>query len=70
VFRSVIDYSPDISLGQLTTDKEVVALENLFDSVQGFEQRDDVGLVSGLSGGKARLVNAVLNMLVRSTTAR
>lgn len=54
----------DICLSQSVTDKIVRLAQDLLNAVQGIEQGVHVVLVRGLSGGKARLVYAVIDRVV------
>ena len=54
------DPKPDVSFGQLIADEELlVALELLFDLVQGFEQRIDRSLVCFWGIGEPSFVNTI-----------
>ena len=62
--RSQIDNLPNVSLGELASNEEVLALEDLLDAVKRLEQGNNVGLISSLSGSETRLVDAVLTTSV------
>lgn len=53
------DPKPDVGFGELITDEELLALEQLFDFVQGREHRMHGGFICFGAARKTGLVNAI-----------
>lgn len=54
---------PDIALGELRADNEVLAvLENLLELVERLEERDDGGLIGLLRSSESGFVDAVVDL--------
>lgn len=54
----------EIGLGQGVSNKVIGLGKDVFDTIEGFEERVDIVLVGGLSGGKTGLVDAVVDGVV------